>query len=198
MDRTKELSETAKEVLTPRYLSNLISIQSYYQTYQGSIFQELIKSLRKLMLTVKEQQNCGVKGTIQYAVISYLYSSIITKSYDFQISFYDDLLYLDPIESCIYWCPNFIFRYIDEDICFLKKALQATFIRIRDYEIDDIRRRYVEEYLTLAASLFQNNIVEILKACNIDELKLDDEVQILFGGYIDNLLKIGVIKREAL
>ncbi len=76
-------------------------------------------------------------------VISSLCSSIVTGSNAYQIAWYDDNIYLDTNPACIFYVPEFLFRDLEEDILEIRKHLQKDYIRLMEYEVEEIRRGYM-------------------------------------------------------
>ena len=54
------------------------------------------------------------KKEIQYILISMLNSSIVTKSYEYEMAFYDNRFYLDENPICLYFKLKFLFDFFEE------------------------------------------------------------------------------------
>lgn len=59
-------------------------------------------------------------------VISYLHSSIVTRSYEYEFSLCNELLYVDRNRISAYWYPEFLYSYTRDQEEFLQKELQKS------------------------------------------------------------------------
>ncbi len=127
------------------------------------------------------------KGKIKYLQFSHLYSSLFLKKYLMRIDVWDERLYSDTSGEEVYWNVDCIYQLFEEDIRKIKKRIEWSIPRIREYETDYIRYAYASFYHGLMKALLKN-MLEALLMDNPDfwekEGAWEDEVQILFGEYM--------------
>lgn len=195
-DRKLELRDAASQFLSAKYEIHLEETRRYIDENKERLCINFSNEMRPFIDHVFQQQQEIGKKNIRYVFISSLFSSTVTKSYEYQIAFYDDAFYFDPIESCFYWSPNFIFNHVDEDIEQFADGIKEHIVCLRKHELEEIRQMYTNEHHIIAGLFFENTIIEVLKNSNIKKLGLEREVDIYFGIYMDRAVQIAQIKRD--
>lgn len=185
MDRIQQLNEIAQVYLKQRYIENMESINKYYLAHKNEIWDQFEQRLRDGL------EECEKKELkVQYVVISLLESSLLTKSYEMQITFFDKMTYLDEDPVCRYWCPDFLFQSVDEDMALFRKRASQEVIRLKEYETDDILRKYILNYYYQAFVLIRNITAQTIERLYLDFGCMSDSMQVLFGRYMDKPLLI--------
>lgn len=196
MERKDRIIEIAKQVFQQRAEIAVHEIAQEFLLQGDNIRKDFQRTATELVQLAKHQQQQG-KGAIQYVVISYLYSSAITKSNVFQIAFLDEHDYLDPIDTSVYWCPSFIYRPVAQDMLCLREAVDKELIRMKPYELDAAQRGYINEFYHAIAGMFFVQVAkDTLSAAGIHELLLQDEVQFLYGGLMDQVISFDSLRNE--
>ena len=111
-------------------------------------------------------------------VISYLHSSIATRSYEYEFSLCNELLYVDRNRISAYWYPEFLYPYTRDQEEFLQRELQKKFIRVRKYETEILRRELFSSYWDIAKGYFEELTADIKKKENL---------QIYYGEHMGEL-----------
>lgn len=114
-------------------------------------------------------------------VISCLNSSIITGKNAYQIAWYNEEIYVDPYPPCTYYAPEFLFYEIQRDIEEIKRFLNQNFIRVMDYEMEEVRRKYMKKIYFLGKDFMVSLIRENGK----------QNIKIWFGEYMKDVECIG-------
>ncbi len=190
MDREIKLDEIAKKYLKVRYSERFQEINSYYKLHSGEIIEELDYKLRKGLDRCRKENK-----SVIYIVFSVLESSILTKSYELQIAFYDEKIYLDENAVYVYWTPYFLFRHVDDDMLLLRKKASETVIRIREYELERIRRQYVVNHYFQVSVLLKNALPAILNSEKKDCMVFGEKVSVLYGRYMERPMLIYNLER---
>ncbi len=178
MDRIKQLEEIAEKWLQIRYKENIQKIEEQYHLHK----QEVDQNCTDIMIDgfyCCQQLNKKVK----YIIISVLESSLLTRSYDLQIAFYDEQLYLDEIPIFKYWKPMLIFSGIDEDMLFLKK--KARIVRLKEQELDQIRKKYVMNHYFDTMLYLRQTVPPIIETKVEKYNCIENEIAVLFGRYME-------------
>ena len=126
---------------------------------------------------------------VKYIIISILESSTLTKSYDLQVAFYGEKIYADDTPVYIYWKPMFAFSKLEEDMAFFKKKVSEKEVRVRDYEMDIIREKYlINHYFFILLFLLQ--IIPDLFVSDEQCSSIKDDIQVMFGRYMEKPILI--------
>lgn len=197
LERTEQISKVAEQVLIELTQRNYEKICEYYNTNKDAIISDFYDAVHKLISLTKEHQNSFCKEAVQYVAVSYLLSSTITKSYEFQLSLMSEQYFLDPIESCVYWSPRWLFADVDKDWDVLFNRVRKDIIRLHPYELDQIWRSYICSFYYGLTALF---VAEHVKAAAIlgglENLRLAREVSFIYGGIMDQFVQLDVLRME--
>lgn len=189
MERWEEIEKKAYPILEERIKKNTDEIMSYYLQHEVEIQEEFVKTIFQGLKEGKKR-----KKEIQYILISMLNSSIVTKSYEYEMAFYDNRFYLDEKPICLYFKLKFLFDFFEEDMKDLKKKLGGCVIRLQEYEVNEIGKEYVLNYYALGTVLLKQMAEQSFLV--LGEMKeevvssLSKDVVILFGRYMEKPMKL--------
>lgn len=189
MERWEEIEKKAYPILEERIKKNTDEIINYYLQHEVEIQTEFIKTIFQGLKESKKR-----KKEIPYILISMLNSSIVTKSYEYEMAFYDKRFYLDENPICLYFKLKFLFDFFEEDMKDLKKKLEGCVIRLQEYEVNEIGREYVLNYYALGTVLLKQMVEQSFLV--LGEMKeevvssLSKDVVILFGRYMEKPMKL--------
>jgi len=168
MNRMKEIREASedflKEMVSKRTDRAGCSFEKAQRAWTGMFWEKM-----------QELLNRREEGE-QNLVISYLNSSIVTRSNAYRIALYDSELYVDPFPPCVYYTPEFLFTGMEEDEEHIRKFLKSRFIRLTDPETEEIRRCYVKQVYHEARPFFAG----LIKGHN------EYNIDVWFGEYMKN------------
>lgn len=198
MDRQEQIFQLARQVLHQRTQTTYPRICQDYNKHKQVLLRDLHQSVGHLIEQARSQQSeCG-KGPIQYVTTSYLLSSAITGSYEFQLSIQDEQYFLDPVECSADWRPSWLFSYAEEDLAAVLTALQRKIPRLRPYELDALWRAYVcEFYYGLAGLFLAEHMKAVAEAEGLCHLQVKDEVLFVFGGLMDQAVQLDIWKAQS-
>lgn len=184
-EREELLEQIAQGYLEERYNITVQQVKDYYRLHQNEILEQFCDKLQEGM------EKCGgmAKG-IKYVVISMLESSILTQSYDLQIAFYDQSLYLDAKAVYVYWKPEFLFAHVEEDLAFCRKKVAQKVVGIKEYEIEEIRGKYIANHYFLVFLLLKEMIFRIMNQDGKWPGNLPKDTDFLFGRYMEKLMPL--------
>ncbi len=189
MERWEEIEKKAYPILEERIKKNTDEIMNYYLQHEVEIQEEFVKTIFQGLKEGKKR-----KKEIQYILISMLNSSIVTKSYEYEMAFYDNRFYLDENPICLYFKLKFLFDFFEEDMKGLKKKLGGCVIRLQEYEVNEIGKEYVLNYYALGTVLLKQMAEQSFLV--LGEMKeevvssLSKDVVILFGRYMEKPMKL--------
>ena len=195
MERAEQIGEVAEQVLLELEKSNYAKICEYYNKNKDAIVADFSEAIHRLINLALEHQKSFGKGAVQYVSVSYLLSSTITKSYEFQLSLMSEQYFLDPVESCVYWSPHWLFADIDKEWDILFSKVRKEIIRLHHYELDRIWRSYIcGFYYGLTALFAAEHIKAAAISGGLEALRLAEEVSFIYGGVMDQFVRLDVLR----
>lgn len=195
MDRREHIFQLAKQALQQRTQTTYRRICQDYNNHRQAILGDFYQSIRCLIAKAKKLQSEHGKGPVKYVTASYLLSSAITGSYEFQLSIQDEQYFLDPVECSVDWRPSWLFSYAEEDRAAVHAFVGKEVPRLRPHELDALWRAYVcEFYYGLAGLFLAEHMSAAAEAEGLRRLHLMDEVLFVFGGFMDHAMQLDAWK----
>lgn len=169
MERLAEMKEYILPKWNERFHKDISKIRTDYNRNQREILPEFCNYIdHNLISKAKEHISSSEKqGGQLFLVISYLHSSIATRSYEYEFSLCNELLYVDRNRISAYWYPEFLYLYTRDQEEFLQKELQKKFIRVKKYETEILRRELFSSYWGIAKEYFGELTADIKKKENL-------------------------------
>lgn len=189
MDRMRKIWETACVFLEPLFLERCMQIQQGYEADMEALNSELFGVLSALFKDALALQKDGTLGVVKYVEVAVLHSSAVTETYESRLAVYDQRMFLGP-ECCTYWRPTFLYQYVQEDITTIQGKIHAAIPRVHDYELEELRRRYVWNYHIVFKSWLNALAKEIFCLPAFGNLQTASTVTLLFGEYMGDTTKL--------
>ena len=184
MNRHDELEESTKEYRNQRKDKKGNRLLNYADSL-------LVPLLKKVLETLIQQQICKQKtegqNKIKYLIFQRLLSSGYTGSYDLSVGMSNAKLYLDEQIVYEYWKPDFIYEDIDKSMEEVKKILGKKYVRIEEYELLRLKQQLLFDDWTLFVEILKRESRKIIQSVLESDLILEDEIQVLYGNYMDKL-----------
>lgn len=183
MNRCNELEECIEEYRKVRiekksdYLANNL-------TFMETLFYE------KLELLVKEQtslQESETEREVKYFYLCRLMSSEYTESYESVLGLSTQMLYLDQQKSQVYWFPHLIYKNIQMDMKEVEQIVRKKFLRLEASELFYLKRKLLGDDWNLLQKCFSDLIKGAMEVFMNRSLKLEKELVVLSGNYMDHL-----------
>ncbi|MCH5258669.1 MAG: hypothetical protein J1F18_02890 [Lachnospiraceae bacterium] len=193
-EREQQLYQTALEVLSDIWKNRLAVIKSDYEANSMRYDRDILDQMENLLQRWENMYSNPV-GTLKYIIISPLNSGIITKSYELQIALFDQDLYINENPLCFYWSPEFIYKDVEKDMAVYRKTASKEIIRLREDEVNEVRRRYVLCHAYICMFYMDKIIREIFKTSIWKKVAADD-VQVLYGTYMEQMVELGTALEE--
>ena len=163
-------------------------ITEFYKNNQDEVEEKIFQEI-----TYGLQQCVQTKKKLGYIAISVLESSIITKTYDLQIAFYNKDLYADGYPVYKYWAPAFIYESLDADIEEIEALLKLEIVRLKPYEICEIKHQYAINFYFLIGFLMKSIASKITHIQMFQKVDKENEVKILFGKYMEKQIVLHIL-----
>lgn len=183
MNRYDELEEYIKEYCNQRKDkkgNRLIN-------YTDSLLVPLLKKVLETLIQQICKQKTEGQNKIKYLIFQRLLSSGYTGSYELSVGMSNAKLYLDEQIVYEYWKPDFIYEDIDRSMEEVKKILGKKYVRIEDYELLRLKQQLLFDDWTLFVEILKRESRQIIQSVIESDLILEDEIQVLYGNYMDKL-----------
>lgn len=180
MDRIQQIEKIVKEYLKDVYEESSKVIRKEYLDREIQICQNLADTMHSGLVGCEQM---GKK--VNYIIISVLESSILTNSYDLQIAFYDKNMYLDKAPMYVYWKPMLFFSKIEDDMRIFKRKVAERLVRVKDYEMDFIKRKYLINHYFQVFLFLRKEIPNVIERECKKVNCLEDKFLVLFGRYME-------------
>jgi len=187
MDRIDEMKDYLTPIWNERFSEDQKKIEDYFNTHKKVISLEFKAIIHNIVSQVCSLQEVGEQCEITYLVISYLYSSLLNKGYQFEITLCNESLYIDKNSITTYWCPEFLYQYTVEEELYLQKELQKKYIRIKPYELESLRQDLFLQYWDIAKSYFQILVKQLKESAEFKKVKINGELRVLYGEHMGEL-----------
>lgn len=183
MNRYNELEEWIEE-----YRKVRIEKKSDYLANNLSSMEMLF--YEKLDLLVKEQtslQKSETEREVKYFYLCRLMSSEYTESYESVLGLSTQMLYLDEQKSQVYWFPHMIYENIQMDMKEVEQIVRKKFLRLEVAELFYLKRKLLGDDWNLLQQCFSDLIKGAMDVFMNRSLKLEKELVVLSGNYMDHL-----------
>lgn len=181
MNRIDMVMDEAAKLYQKRFAESCQEIQRELEKKWDRLEEELRVLLEQLAWKAKAMHQDGRKGMGKYLMISHLYSSFLSGSYEYRIEILDENMYLDQQECCDYWSPSILIPYIEGDHEYLRKAMSERYVRLREYESAKVIRDYQFFYHSLVFEIFSH-----LK----ERIEILNDYQLLYGEFMGEAIPI--------
>ena len=123
----------------------------------------------------------------KYIVISPLYSSFVTQSYEYRLGVYGKDLYLSNLDKSIYWELPLMKKYITEDFASIDKYMlnNSEIEKVTDFQKKDIKYQYSLRYLMTGRQIWRELIECFVEHINKKNVYTLNDFNIVYGLYME-------------
>lgn len=123
----------------------------------------------------------------KYIVISPLYSSFVTQSYEYRLGVYGKDLYLSNLDKSIYRELPLMKKYITEDFAMIDKYMLGDMQvqEFTDWQKKYIKYRYSLKYLMTGRRVWKELIENFVEHINKKNKSALDNISIVYGLYME-------------
>ena len=189
MQRCKELEHYIEEYRTNRLNRKRAEITDTWDTLLPSLTDALDTFIREQCRLQRE----GSQEKVKYILFHPLLTSVCTGSLETAAGMGNYMLFLDKHMSYTYWKPESIYQDMDKDMEEVRRLLGQKFIRIEEYEMLFLKRRLYLDDWTLFCEALKPAMESIEEKIRGSALLVEEEVQVLCGGYMEKLDIVGSI-----
>lgn len=183
--KTKEIIEITEDFLPKKLVSHLEEIKKNFAEDPMIYAKGFLDSLKEVFAQARRLQEEGKKGKTAFISFSFLYSSLLLGKNGFRIDVYDKDFYLDEQETCTFWEPAEIFRYVEDDVKCAERRLDSSFVPIDSNERIELYNSYLVNYYQITAVLLKDlvKLIESMKA--FKEMQNEKVVMVTMGEFMD-------------
>lgn len=123
----------------------------------------------------------------EYIVISPLYSSFVTESYEYRLGVYGKDLYLSNLNKSIYKEIPLMKKYITEDFVTIDKYIlnYMQVEEVTDCQKKDMKYQYSLRYLMIGRQIWRELIDNFVEYINKKNRAVLDNISIVYGLYME-------------
>lgn len=190
-----EQIEKMKEYLQEYFVSRVAVKRECLLENDVIVLEKSFKEVLKKLVDDQILKQIGDRKQVISAIfMCHLISSDYTGSYDSILGLCSPQIYLDEFGSSIYWRPPCLFDSIEKDMEEVKKYLYKSFVRIEEYEFLQIKLKLLHDNRELLKEIIPRLIHKNSEIIINSSLRMDDELLILHGVYMERLQVIGHVK----
>lgn len=190
MERIAELEEHIKEYRVFRKDAKRNLLQAEFE----SLFPSFCTCLDILVKEQEAKREPGKHDKIKFILFFRLLSSGYTNSGEIAIGMSNAMLYLDDNFSCVYWKPDFVYAGIDKDMEQVRHILCQKFIRLEEYELMHLKQKLLLDDWEVFSKIIGRLAGKITEQLINSSLPLEDELEILYGNYMEQLDTAGKLE----
>ena len=137
--------------------------------------------------TSKDLEEFLEEKSAEYIVVSPLYSSFMTQTYEYRLGVYGQDLYLSNLNRSRYKELPLMKRYITDDFATIYKYILGDMQvqEVTDWQKKDIKYRYSLKYLMIGRQVWKELIESFVERINKKNKSALDNISILYGLYME-------------
>lgn len=183
-DRREDILQWIQPHMEECFRESCRKIQKKLEDMGNVMWNELRGIIQEVLLRTADMQRQGQKGKIAYVVCSFLQYSGYLNRLLLRIETLDEGFYLDDQEVVGYYCPQLLQDHYQEDLELLHQKVYGEFVRVQDYELEEISQVYAEYYNALIFNILQSVSGLIMRTVSESGICLSDDFQIVYGEYM--------------
>jgi len=180
MDRREELWAFTQEFFEEKMWERDNIIQKAFED-GGNYRQTFMFSIAELFKQLKQQQLEQGKEELHYIGFYFLRSSSLINKAEIMIAAYNEGYYLDDIETIMFWQIDDLLSYAEADMLELLPSLKKKFIRLKDYEVTELKHQYLINYIHYIMQFFKNLFPVIFRLPEFAEVNSALEINVVCG-----------------
>ena len=184
--RKEEISQYLQEYMEECFRKSCREIQIEIENNGEMIWMELKKNICECLHKTDILQKQQRKNGLQYLVFSFLRHGIIQNRPQIRIDALDDSFYLDEEEAESYYHPAFLQEKYLNDLESIYKKAGKKFIRLQNYELEDIKEEYAGFYFSILFQMIKELSGSIAKTVLTSGISVEDSFKIIMGEYMNH------------
>ncbi len=185
-DRIENILQWIRPHMEERISESCREIEKKLKDQGSEMWKELCRTVRKVLEKTADRQEQNQKGKAAYLVCSFLQRSVSLHKLLLRIEIMDEGFYLDEQEAAECYCLQMLRDHYQGDLEFLHQKVYKEFVRVQDYELDEIDKVYTEYYNAVVCMIVQSVSGLMMREVSESGIRLADTFQIIYGQYMGN------------
>jgi len=160
-------------------------IEKNMELHAPEIWDGIEYAIHQSLKRASALHNQQKKGKLNYLAFSLLSYGLYMDRLEMRIDAMDDGFYLDVEEAAEYY--QFVFlkdRYL-EDLEILYKKVHGKFIRLQNYELEQLKITYAKFYFSIIYHIMESLSELIVQTVADSGIPVAENFKIIFGEYMD-------------
>lgn len=191
-DRREEILRSMQQYMEDRFQESGSSIQKKLEEQGDAFWNGIHEKIERIFVQVKGLQERGQKGKIAYLVCSFMQCGVHLNRMLIRIEALDEGFYLDEQETADSYDLQLLQDAYQGDMEFLRQKVRERFIRVQNYELDEVSKVYSEYYNALMYRIIKSMGGLIMHTVSESGVGLSDNFQIMYGEYMGSAAVIYV------
>lgn len=184
MDRFTSMEKSISRYRKERKIKKQEYLNSKYEMLSSS----LMDILNGLAQEIDEQR------IVKYITFQRLLSCERTGSYEIDVGMSAAMLYLDEEMEHAFWKPELLHEDMDKAMQDIEKILGKEYVQVEEYELLYLKQKLLLDDWKLLVETLKKMAGDIAENIMRSSLKLEDEIEILCGNYMDRMNIIYKVK----
>lgn len=160
-------------------------IQAETDIRAAEIWTGLKDTICRVLQDVDVLQKQGRKGGIQYLSFSFMQYGVYMDRLEMQVEALDDNFYLDGQETAGFYRAVFLQDRYREDLAFLYRKAGERFVRMQDYEREEIKKEYAGFFSSVLLRMIQGIMGLVTETVRESGVRTTDRFMVLYGEYME-------------
>ncbi len=191
-DRREEILQSMQPYMEERFQESGSSIQKKLEKRGNEFWDGMHGKIERIFVQVRYLQERGQKGEIAYLVCSFMQCGIYLNRLLLHIEALDEGFYLDEQETADCYDLQLLQDAYQGDMEFLHRKVLEKFIRVQDYELDEVSKVYSGYYNALMYRIMKSMGSLIMRTVSESGVRLSDSLRIMYGEYMGSVAVIYV------
>ena len=175
-----------------RFQESGSSIQKKLEERGNEFWNGMRGKIERVFVQVKDLQEKGQKGKIAYLICSFTQCGVHLNRMLLRIEALDEGFYLDEQETADCYDLQLLQDAYQGDMAFLHQKVSEKFIRVQNYELDEVSKVYSEYYNVLMYRIMKSIGSLIMRTVSESGVRVSDSLRIMYGEYMGSVAVIHV------
>lgn len=185
-DRVEDILQWIRPHMEDCFQESCREIEKKLNDQGSAMWKDLCGVVQEALVKTVDMQEQNQKGKVAYLVCSFLQRGVYLNKLLLRIETLDESFYLDEQETVGYCCLQLLQENYQRDLEFLHQKVNKEFVRVQDYELDEVDKAYTEYYNAVVCMIVQSVSGLLMRVVAESGIRLLDIFQIIYGQYMGN------------
>lgn len=184
-ERPAEMMHFLQPYMGERFTESCRWIQAETDTRAAEIWAGLKDTICRVLQDADVLQKQKKKGGIQYLAFSFMQYGVYMDRLEMRVEALDDNFYLDGQETAGFYRAEFLQDRYMEDLAFLKRKAGEKYVRMQDYELEEIKKEYAGFFSSVLLRMMQGLTGLVTETVKESGVLTTDRFMVLYGEYME-------------